>query len=260
MKIFVIGTGNLSHSLVPALKKAGHTVSGVYSRTKENLKNFAEKFNVKAVFEKDEIPSDSDIYIICTADSGISDSAKIFKTENIVLHTSGSTDIEVLKRYFKKCGVIYPVQTFTKTKTVDFSNVPLLIESSEKKTLEKIKILAQSLSSNIREMNSFQRLRLHLSAVFACNFSNNMLSVSKVLMQECGGDFSLLKPLIKETFEKALNSDPIVSQSGPAKRNDTAILNLHLKMLENYPVLKKIYSFVSLNIKEYDTFFKTNPL
>lgn len=233
MNIFVIGTGNVAFSLVPALKNAGHAIGNVSSR--------GEIF----------IPPETDICIICTADSAIETVASKLKTSAVVLHTSGSTDVSVLKKYFKNCGVIYPVQTFTKGKLVDFKNVPLLIEGEDK----KIEALAESLSSDVRKMTSCQRKFLHLAAVFACNFTNNMLVSAKYLTESNGVDFSLLQPIITETVNKAQTLGAEFSQSGPAVRDDLPILNLHLNLLENEPVLKKIYSFVSENIKDFKTKF-----
>ncbi|MBR4440132.1 MAG: DUF2520 domain-containing protein [Bacteroidales bacterium] len=256
MNIFVFGTGNVAWSLIPALKKAGHNVVGVYGRTIDNVRAISNAFGVVPVFELDKITPYADIYFIVTSDNGIVPAASALKTRHIVLHTSGTTDINVLKRFFKKCGVIYPVQTFSKSVNVDFANVPLLVESSDEITSQKIMMLANSLSSDVREMTSAQRRVLHLSAVFACNFTNHMIAASKMLMAKDKVDFSLLEPLIHETVRKALESDPVLCQSGPAVRNDTRILNYHLEMLNQYPYLKKIYSFVSESIIDFSKTYK----
>ncbi len=256
MNIFIFGSGNVAWSLVPALKKAGHNVVGVYGRTSSNVRELCNRFSVVPVLELEKITPYADIYFIVTADNGIVSAASALKTNHIVLHTSGTTDINVLKRFFKKCGVIYPVQTFSKSVNVDFAHVPLLIESSDEITAQKIKLLADSLSTDVREMTSAQRRILHLSAVFACNFTNHVIAASKMLMAKEDVDYALLEPLIHETIRKALENDPILCQSGPAVRNDTRILNYHLEMLNQYPTLKKIYSYISESISEFS---KTYP-
>ncbi|MBO4243534.1 MAG: DUF2520 domain-containing protein [Bacteroidales bacterium] len=256
MNIFVFGTGNVAWSLIPALQKSGHNVVGVYGRTMANVRAVSNAFGVVPVFELDKITPYADVYFIVTADNGIVPAASALKTQHLVLHTSGTTDINVLKRFFKKCGVMYPVQTFSKGVAVDFAKVPLLVESSDEITMQKIMMLASSLSSDVREMSSAQRRILHLSAVFACNFTNHMISVSKMLMTKDNVDFALLEPLINETARKALANDPVLSQSGPAVRNDTRIMNYHLEMLNQYPNLKKIYSFVSDSIIEFAKTYK----
>lgn len=256
MDIFVIGTGNVAYSLVPALKSAGHNIVGVYGRSRANAEALAGLHGLVPVTDTSKITPHADMYIICTADKGIVPTAAVLKTKNMVIHTSGSTDINILKRFFRNCGVMYPVQTFTKGRQIDFKNVPLLIEASDEMTKHKIEELAQSLSPDVRSMTSAQRRCLHLSAVFACNFTNHIIAASKVLMAESDVDFDLLRPLIDETLSKALESDPILGQSGPAVRNDTAILNMHLEMLNSHPTLKKIYSYASESIQEFKEEYK----
>ena len=180
MNIFIIGNGNLAYSLVPAIQGAGHCVSGIYSR-----KNPCA------------IPDDADIYIICTADAGIADAAALLSPDKVVAHTSGCTGIDVLSGRFERCGVIYPVQTFTKGVKVDFANVPLLVESvgfiddNNDNNANPIVQLARSLSRDVRRLDSAQRRALHLSAVFACNFANHCYTLSEKILAEnfSGFDF-----------------------------------------------------------------------
>ncbi|MBQ9214165.1 MAG: DUF2520 domain-containing protein [Bacteroidales bacterium] len=257
MDIFLIGTGNVAFSLIQAFQKQGHNVKGVFSRTKEHTKSFCEKFSVPACYDLSEIPSVCDFYFICTSDYGIESAAEMLKEKNgIKVHTSGSTQMTILQKFSKDCGVMYPVQTFSKSKTVDFKNVPLLIEASSVESEAKLMKLALSLSSDVRKMTSVQRRFLHLAAVFACNFTNHFIAVSKMLTTTENIDFDLLKPLIQETMQKALTLDPVKNQSGPAQRDDSQILNLHLEMLKDEILLKKIYSFVSSSIVDFRERFK----
>ncbi len=256
MKIFIIGTGNLAHSLVPAVLEAGHQVVGVYTRNVEHRDEFARKFGVPGKNVSAEKTTGADICIICTADKGIMPSAGLLNPGETVIHTSGSTDISCLAQKFQNCGVIYPTQTFSKSVRADFSQLPLMTEASNEDTLRKINVLANSISNHVRPMTSAQRKCLHLSAVFACNFTNHMIAASQVLMHDFGVDKNLLQPLVSETVRKALTADPILSQSGPAVRRDQEILNFHLSMLEDYPELKKIYSFVSQNIQTFSEKYK----
>ncbi|MCQ2252869.1 MAG: DUF2520 domain-containing protein [Bacteroidales bacterium] len=256
MNIFVIGTGNVAYSLVPALKNAGHNIVGVYGRSQDKVRRFADLYGLIPVYDTAQITPCADIYIICTADKGIVPTAAVLKTKNIVIHTSGSTDINILKRFFQKCGVMYPVQTFTTGRMADLSQVPLLVEASDEICEQKILRLAQSISQDVRPMTSAQRKCLHLSAVFACNFTNHIIAAAKVLMAENNVDFNLLEPLMTETINKALTSDPILGQSGPAVRRDTGIMNFHLEMLNTHPTLKKIYSYMSESIMEFSDTYK----
>ena len=234
MKVFVIGNGNLAYSLVPAIQGAGHIVSGIYSRTCPC-----------------DIPADADLYIICTADSGIADAAALPPRDGVVVHTSGCTDISVLSCRFARCGVIYPIQTFTKGITVDFGGVPLMVETiGGNPDTHPAMMLARSLSRDVRTLNSAQRRALHLSAVFACNFVNHSIAAARLVANENGIDFSLLRPLIDETIRKATEGDPILGQSGPAVRGDQQTMRLHEELLAKHTHLLSLYIVESMSIND----------
>lgn len=237
MRIFIIGNGNLAYSLVPAIQDAGYAVSGIYSRSKPC-----------------PIPDDADLYIICTADAAIADAASLLSPDKIVAHTSGSTDINVLSARFERCGVIYPVQTFTKGIKVDFSRVPLLVETfGLNDTDNPISRLANSISQDVRPITSEQRRALHLAAVFACNFTNHSIAAARLITANNSVDYNLLRPLIEETIRKAMDCDPILGQSGPAVRRDTQTMHLHQSMLADRTTLLALYNAASMSIQDFST-------
>ena len=62
----------------------------------------------------------------------------------------------------------------------------------------------------------------------------------------------VLKPLINETVNKIHKLDPVESQTGPARRNDQSIIEMHVKMLENQEH-RNLYKMISQMIKnKYD--------
>ncbi len=86
---------------------------------------------------------------------------------------------------------------------------------------------------------------MHISAVFACNFTNAFYTIAQEITDSVNLDFDLLRPLIQETADKAMLNDPKDVQTGPAKRNDVQIMQKHLKLLENETQLKDLYQSVS---------------
>ena len=238
MKAFIIGNGNLAYSLVPAIQGAGHCVSGVYSRSNPCA-----------------ISDDADIYIICTADAGIADATKLLPPDKVVIHTSGCTGIDVLSGRFERCGVIYPVQTFTKGVKVDFAKVPLLVETlgfddNNDNNANPVVQLARSLSRDVRRLDSAQRRALHLAAVFACNFVNHSIAAARLIANENDIDFALLRPLVDETIRKATKGDPILGQSGPAVRGDQQTMRLHEELLARHTHLLSLYIVESMSIAD----------
>ena len=77
--------------------------------------------------------------------------------------------------------------------------------------------LAGSLSRHVRRLDSAQRLKLHVAAVFANNFTNHLLGIADALLAEADLPAELLAPLVRETVDKALANPPFAVQTGPGR-------------------------------------------
>jgi predicted short-subunit dehydrogenase-like oxidoreductase (DUF2520 family) len=247
-----IGSGNLATHLAKAFIAARVKIESVYSPNYEHSSLLANITGAKSVKHiKRIIPAD--LIIICVTDSAIQEVSSLLQTKSMVVHTSGSTSIDVLNHHLN-FGVFYPFQTFSKNVELDFSQIPVFLEANNHSNLTKLKELAARVSSKVIELNSGQRLKLHLSAVFASNFSNHMYSIARDILSEADISFDILKHLIHETTLKALKSDdPASGQTGPAVRNNINILEQHKEFLANKPLWQKIYTFVSDSIMERET-------
>ena len=124
----------------------------------------------------------------------------------------------------------------------------ICIESNNSELEKKLISLANSISNSVHLLNSKQREQLHIAAVFASNFTNHMMSISKEILNSNKMSFDLLKPLIRNTFEKIKNNHPKDVQTGPAIRKDYLIIEKQLKLLEKYDDLQIIYSKISNHI------------
>lgn len=247
--IVILGAGNVATHLSLALKNADFKIKCVYSKTIQSAKELALKVDAHYTNEIGHIPVEADLYIIAVKDDVITSIVDNLDMEyGIVVHTAGSIPIHVFENRFGNYGVFYPLQTFSKKRDVDFSKIPICIEANSK-PLEDILIrLAQQLTTTVELIDSQQRKVLHLAAVFACNFSNHMYAAASEILTSSGVTFDLLKPLIAETVQKAMDNNPIKAQTGPAVRNDQKIISKHLEMLKDKPELEKIYRFVSESI------------
>jgi len=249
MRICLIGAGNLSTQLGLSLSEKGHQVVQVWSRTSKNAAELASKLQCQYTTELSSIDPETDIYIIAVTDSAIEPVlAKRAWGKTMVVHTAGSIPMDILAPYCTNFGVFYPFQTFTAAKKVEFDHIPVCIEANTPQNLEFLNSLAQSLSQNIRIVDSNQRQQIHLAAVFVCNFVNHLYSIGEELLTEKGLDFEILKPLILETAAKVVDHSPESSQTGPAIRNDKNVMDKHMAMLANHPDLKNLYSLVSERI------------
>lgn len=232
-----------------ALHNEGYLISQVYSRSQKNASILSKKLKAEAISDIKKLSSDSTIYIIAVKDDAIESVAKQLKLKDkIVIHTSGSVSMEVLQKSSKNYGAFYPLQTFSKEKQSNFKTIPICIEANNNNTSTTLQYFAKSISSNVKRVNSEQRKKIHLAAVFACNFSNHMYAIAEQLLAKDKLSLDLLKPLIEETANKIKENKPSKVQTGPAIRKDKNTMDAHLKMLSKEKDLKKMYELISKSI------------
>lgn len=249
LKVVFIGSGNVATNLSYALHKAGVNVLQIFSLKYENARFLAQKIESDYTNDFTKLNCNADIYFISVNDDAISDLLKNISLKNKVLvHTSGSIDIEILKETTDNYGVFYPLQSFTKEKLLSFDDIPLCLEASNSYTLSQIKKLAYLISNNVYDIDTKHRKILHLSAVFASNFTNFMYISAEEIIKKEGLDFKVLLPLIKQTAIRISDNSPYEMMTGPAKRKDMKIINIQLELLDNYPEFKEIYKILTEKI------------
>lgn len=249
MNIVLLGSGNVATHLGRAFKMAGQTIVQVYSRNIDHAKELADSLASVAVSDIDDVNIAADLYIMAIKDEAIRAlAARLNLGDKLIVHTSGSTGLEALEGVSSRIGVFYPLQTFSKSKAVDFRQIPIAIEANSTEDLAIIKSIADRLTEKVIELNSAQRKTLHVAAVFACNFSNHLFAISHELLQNDNLDFDLLRPLIAETAGKIQLNDPKSVQTGPAVREDQETISSHLEMLRERPELMEIYEKLSQSI------------
>ena len=250
--VSIIGSGNLAWHLAPALDNAGYVVKEIYSRNPGNAEALTERlYQAEVKASLDFSTSPSSIFIIMTSDDAIKEVATeiILPDEACLIHTSGSQPLDILQfAATSNTGALYPLQTFSKGKRVDFKTVPIFIETSNEETEKILMALAKAISNQVRKISSQDRKALHVAAVFASNFTNHMLTLSKDILQKNSLSFELLKPLISETIHKSLTVGPENAQTGPAFRGDLEILDRHIEFLKEDKTLEEIYKLISQHI------------
>ncbi len=253
--ITIVGTGNVAVNLLDALISRGFNITEVIGRSDKQLQHIQYQYRVPVNTNLKAIDVKSDLLVLAITDDAIEVVAQKLNPLSVpVVHTAGSVSMDVfIQTGFPLYGVFYPLQTFTKTRLVDFSNVPLFIEANTQQFEIQLMNLAKKLSSNVQSANSMQRAMLHVAAVFACNFSNHMMAVAHKLTMENNLDFNALLPLIKETLEKAIALGPEHAQTGPAIRKNQQVLLKHDEILQDEPHLQEIYRLLSNSIQRFHT-------
>lgn len=295
MTISIIGTGNvathlfkaLSQSSTPLSPSAPHpsdvsapipNTSALSSDSFTQLSDISVRMINSRTLEG--LPEHSDVILISVKDDAIGSVAqKVADKADLIAHTSGSVSIDILKGCAKHYGVFYPLQTFSKNSELDYQEIPFFIEGNDTKTVTILKELAQSISPKVFEADSAKRKRLHIAAVFACNFSNHLIAIADDLLQETSLDtpntevtstndiksisnsdsdsksnseekldYKILLPLLKETIRKLDTLTPKEAQTGPAVRNDQKVMSAHEEMLASNPDRLAIYRLLTSSI------------
>jgi predicted short-subunit dehydrogenase-like oxidoreductase (DUF2520 family) len=243
-----IGSGNAAWSLATAFRAAGYEITGVASRNVKTGKSLAKQVN--SVFTTPEnLLENAEVCFICVQDRYIKELATaLSKTPSLLVHCSGSAALKELGNHLST-GVFYPVISMRSGRKLSFKEIPVCIESESAASLKILKQLGKSLEAKVVVMNSLQRQQLHLAAVFVNNFSNACFTAAEDITDQAGLNFSLLKPLLQESLQLMQTHRPSESQTGPAKRNDTAILNKHLSLLKEMPEHHKLYKVMSAFIR-----------
>lgn len=296
MKIVLIGAGNVATHLGQALAKANHQILQVYSRTKESAQALAEKINgiqrgneltegnrcgnkltesnrrgneqnestetfCNYCTTIDAVDPTADLYLVMLKDSILGDILPSLVKRNpqaLFVHTAGSVPMSIWEGLTNRYGVLYPMQTFSKAREVDFTQVHFFVEANHTSDIALLKQLAGQISNYVFEATSEQRKYLHLSAVFACNFTNHMYAICNELLTAHGLPFSSMFPLIDETARKVHLLKPKEAQTGPAQRNDVNVMQKQEALLKddaaiNDPAVAEIYRLISQHIVKYQS-------
>lgn len=249
MKAIFIGSGNVATHLSVALQKKGIEIIQIYSRTPANAEALAHKLGCAYTCDSYEILTDADIYFYALKDSAFRSFIRNFDVPNAIhVHTAGSVSIREFDGFATKYGVFYPLQTFSKSKSVDFSTIPICVEGSSTAIQEKLFNLGKLLSDKTYNITSEQRKSLHLAAVFACNYTNYMYDIASQILEDSGLLFDIIKPLILETANKVQTLTPYDAQTGPAVRYDETIIKKQMGMLKGKSELKKLYKLLAKGI------------
>jgi predicted short-subunit dehydrogenase-like oxidoreductase (DUF2520 family) len=234
MKVVIIGRGRLATNLEQALLKAGHQVTSVNSRTLEGL------------------PPVADVFVVAVADAALTDvlrAATKERHDQLFVHTAGSMPMDVFRGLTSRYGVFYPMQTFSKERLVDFNDISLFLEANSDASMERMKMLAATLSPHVFELDSEGRRHLHLAAVFACNFVNHCYALSAEVLKARELPFSVMLPLVDETARKVHELAPAEAQTGPAVRGDYNVMAMQAAMLADSPGVRHIYEVLSTDIQ-----------
>jgi predicted short-subunit dehydrogenase-like oxidoreductase (DUF2520 family) len=257
LRVGLFGAGRVASALAPALAAAGHQLVFVASRRLGPAQALAAGLpGCEALAQAAALaaPPPADVYLLAVPDAAVPEvvAAGAWPAGALLAHVAGALPLAVFAaRPQVRGGVLYPLQTFSPGRCIDWAIVPLFVEATEPDAEATLLALAHSLSQRVALLGSAQRLHLHLGAVWASNFTNHLLGIAHELLAEAGLPFALLHPLVRETVDKALAAQPSPYgvQTGPAVRHDAPTLAAHEAALAAHPAWQALYGQLTASIQ-----------
>jgi len=257
LRVGLFGAGRVASALAPALVAAGHHVVFVASRTSGSAQALAAGLPGCQALPQDQAlatPPPANVYLLAVSDGAVPGlvAAGTWPAGALLAHVAGALPLAVFAaRPQVRGGVLYPLQTFSPGRAIDWPSVPLFVEAAAPEAEATLLALARSLSQRVALLDSGQRLRLHLGAVWASNFTNHLLGIAHALLAEAALPFELLHPLVRETVDKALAAQPspFGVQTGPAVRRDAPTLAAHEAALAAHPAWQGLYAQLTASIQ-----------
>ena len=250
MRIVVVGSGNVAESLAQAIAEAdGLELVQVFARNEVRGRKVAEL--AKTAWSNSSL-AEADLYLISVSDNAVAGCAKLLHIPQnaVIAHTAGCCPIEALTPHEHR-AVLYPFQTFSVGRKVDFKRGYIFLEGATDHALKVVEEVAHRLTTKVEMADGSRRSAIHLSGVFACNFANAMYANAAEVLASAGLSFDIVAPVIEETTKKVIEAkDPAATQTGPARRGDNETLDRHRKMLATKPRTKEIYDKISEDICE----------
>jgi predicted short-subunit dehydrogenase-like oxidoreductase (DUF2520 family) len=241
--VIIVGAGNVATQLAHTLSSLVK-IEGIISRSSVSAKALASEISCRHLPSVHDFPP-CDLVLICVNDSAITEVEASIPSHFKVAYTAGSMELN-FSTTRKNIGVFYPLQTFSKSSTLNLSEVPFFIEASTVDFSKSLFVLAEKISSKVTYSNSENRKKIHLAAVFVNNFVNHLAFLAKEYTEQNELDWEHLEPLLEETTQKIIVGSPFEAQTGPAKRNDQLIIQEHKKMLSGLP--REIYDRMTESI------------
>jgi predicted short-subunit dehydrogenase-like oxidoreductase (DUF2520 family) len=252
LKIAIVGAGNVASFFAKKFAAAGFTIVSIHSKNLAHAESLASEVQAIASNTLSNMGSDFDYLLFAVSDDALKACvAEVPASNNFCwLHTSGAMSKEIFAEKTNRYGVFYPLQTFTKSVTLSQSIFPVLIESSSEEVQQSLEKLAAQIQLPFQYADSEQRKNIHLAAVFACNFTNHLYQIASEILTEQHLPFELLLPLIQETVAKLNHLSPAAAQTGPAIRNDQAVISAHMALIKTHPQWAQIYQLLSAEIQK----------
>lgn len=240
----LIGDGRVATSLGLAWQHAGVSFQAFYNRKNRIPEGFSGKGS-RILTTPQDFPADLDVIFVAVSDDAVEEIMDQLPAGPLAIQFSGG-----LKNPTRG-AVLWPVQSIQPDDPASVKNTPIVVTADRKEMASEAQRWAQMVSDEVQLLSEKERQLAHLAAVFSANFTNHAFALGQSLCAQAGLDWSLLRPLVEATAQRALEGTSHRAQTGPALRRDFRVIQAHLDSLENEPELQKIYAALTQSIQQF---------
>lgn len=252
MTFSIIGTGNIAWFLGNRLSSSGHHCKGIYGRDTVAVSALGEAVLSDNAGSIGNIKDgEADVCFLAVSDMAIKEVAKMVNFKKTVLIiTAGAIEINIVANAAKDRAVLWPIYSITKNNLPAHRNIPCCWEATTEKATRYVLSMGHAITDILFETKGEQRKWLHLSAVIGNNFTNHLLTICEQICNENNLPFSILLPIIDQTYKKTEYGSPYYTQTGPAIRGDINTISEHLSILKDSPTRHQIYETITKSIQK----------
>jgi predicted short-subunit dehydrogenase-like oxidoreductase (DUF2520 family) len=219
LSIAIVGSGRLGTALAPALRAAGHSVSGPHGRGFDGAGH--------------------EVVLLCVPDAEIAAAARAVRPGPIVGHSSGATGLDVLGEH-EALG-LHPLMTVT-AGGAGFAGAGCTIAGSSGRALTIARELAIGLGMEPFAVADEDRAAYHAAASIASNFLVTLEGAAERLAAEAGVPRSALVPLVRASVENWARSGAANALTGPIARGDhETVARQRAAIAERAPELLELF-------------------
>jgi predicted short-subunit dehydrogenase-like oxidoreductase (DUF2520 family) len=249
LEVTIIGSGRVGTQVALRLHARGVQVVQIYNKTPDRASHIAQQVGARHVITLSELQFNTQSLVILAVKDGAITQVAIdlipYASDHLVVHTSGTYPVGRLNEILPRVGGFYPLMTFTEGADMPWSSIPIGIAATQKNDINLLRRLAKKIGGKPFQLLDNQRLGLHVSAVIANNFTNQLYRIVFDLLEKNQLDKSLLLPLIRQTAALIEQNDPALLQTGPAVRGDAQTITAHQAFLESEPEYQELYTLMT---------------
>ncbi len=263
LKVTVIGAGSVGSTLARLLKRRGHSIVSVISRTRKSARALAALVHCRtAGDDHTAIPPETTFILIATPENAIQQTALSIASVNglpferiYAAHTSGALPSDALAPISERGSRVFsfhPIQSFPRNSgaSIPLNSMKEVWYGFEgmRNTRLFARALASTLGGKFLEVPKEKKILYHLACVFASNYSVVVLgAVEQLARHLSGGDLSPFRKLFESSGDNAFRLGASRALTGPITRGSASVLRRHMAELSSRePELLTVYSALGL--------------